>query len=149
MLVHRYIFLTCRWSGLIWGPLGWELGVLTIAPWWPKLKYISGNPVYNKNMTLGAIFWQKRQKSRSGVWQINITQNMCALVSYICSNKREYKGNYNSNITKQDYSGGWQINTKQKNYFQLHTLIADVCLRFVYIFGPQTYKMSKRTQTVK
>jgi hypothetical protein len=29
-----------------------------------------------------------------------------------------------------------------------HTLIADVCLRFVYIFGPQTYKMSKGIQTV-
>jgi hypothetical protein len=30
-----------------------------------------------------------------------------------------------------------------------HTLIDDVCLRFVYIFGPQTYKMSKQIQTVK
>jgi hypothetical protein len=61
MLVHRYIFLTCRWSGSIRGPLGWELGVLTSALWWPKLKNIPGNPLYNNSMTLGAIYWQKRQ----------------------------------------------------------------------------------------
>jgi hypothetical protein len=65
MLVHRYIFLTCRWSGSIRGPLSWELGVLTIATWWPKLKNMSGNPLYNKSMTLGTIYWQKRQKSQS------------------------------------------------------------------------------------
>jgi hypothetical protein len=31
MLVHRYIFLTCQSSGSIQGPLGSELGVLTIV----------------------------------------------------------------------------------------------------------------------
>jgi hypothetical protein len=66
MLENRYIFLTCRWSGSIRGPLGWELGVLTIAPWWPKLKNFSGNPFYIKSITLGAIYWQKGKKVNHG-----------------------------------------------------------------------------------
>jgi hypothetical protein len=66
MLVHRYIFLTCQWSGLIGGPLGCELGVLTIAPWWPKLKYISDTPLYNKEYDTWRHLLTEKAKSRSG-----------------------------------------------------------------------------------